>query len=99
MKKIILVILGIILSLSLFPQQGYTANKEPTSKQLKKHVSPSKPTGSITSKPKQPEKFTCSQSGGCNCWGNSDCNNLVQSGKCRGPLKCDPVNPNACHCD
>ena len=39
-------------------------------------------------------------SGGCTCWGDSDCKALSDSGKCHGnPISCDPVNPSSCHCD
>jgi hypothetical protein len=50
-------------------------------------------------KPKGPSEFSCG-AGGCNCWGDSDCMKLVDSGKCHGnPITCDPTNPSSCHCD
>ncbi len=51
-----------------------------------------------TTAPPGDSEHSCGD-GGCNCWGDSDCSQLVDSGKCHGnPLTCDPANPQSCHC-
>jgi len=42
--------------------------------------------------------FSCDQRGGCHCRGEDNCGKLVESGKCQGPITCDPNNPQACRC-
>lgn len=61
--------------------------------------SPKSDIGAFKAKPGGASEYNCGD-GGCNCWGDSDCAKLVDSGKCHGnPISCDPNNPSACHCD
>jgi hypothetical protein len=94
-----LIVIAATFFILMFPLQGLTDDRM-TSRQLQGAVAPSSSIGGFASKPKGPVEYSCTAGAGCNCWGNEDCNKLVQSGKCHGnPLKCDPVNPNSCHCD
>ena len=42
--------------------------------------------------------YSCDQRGGCHCRGDDSCRKLVNSGKCQGPITCDPNNPQVCRC-
>ncbi len=54
---------------------------------------------SFTSFTPPPRPWDCG-AGGCTCWGNDDCKELSDSGKCHGnKITCDTANPNSCHCD
>lgn len=107
MKHRYLALAFITLSLPMLPQQGYaqgartnpsfTAHPAQTAQPVR--TAPTSGSGSFAPTPKGPSKYSCTAGVGCNCWGNSDCNALVQSGKCHGnPLTCDQANPNSCHC-
>lgn len=41
--------------------------------------------------------FGCA-GGTCNCHGTKDCSTMIDKNKCTGPLECDVVNPQFCHC-
>jgi hypothetical protein len=42
--------------------------------------------------------YNCDQRGGCHCRGDDSCRKLFESGKCRGPITCNPNNPQDCRC-
>ncbi len=42
--------------------------------------------------------YNCDQRGGCYCRGDDSCRKLFESGKCQGPITCDPNNSQACRC-
>jgi len=42
--------------------------------------------------------YSCDQRGSCHCRGDDSCRKLFESGKCQGPITCNPNNPQDCRC-
>ena len=52
----------------------------------------------IRRRAKELSDYSCDTRGVCNCRGDNSCMKLFDSGKCQGPITCDPNNPQACGC-